>query len=87
VTLGGELRNKNLAKYLLVKAADDYMVTFSLPEVDPEFTDQTVLLAVKADGKPLAKGEGPFRLVVPGDKKQSRWVREISMIRVVFSKE
>jgi DMSO/TMAO reductase YedYZ molybdopterin-dependent catalytic subunit len=87
VTLGGKLRGKNLAKYVLVKAADGYEVIFSLAEIDPEFTSQTVLLAYEVDGHPLAKGEGPFRMVVPSDKKQARWIRELTTIKVVFSKD
>jgi DMSO/TMAO reductase YedYZ molybdopterin-dependent catalytic subunit len=87
VTLGGKLRGKNLAKYILVKAADGYEVIFSLPEIDPEFTNQTVLLAYEVDGHPLPKGEGPFRMVVPSDKKQARWIRELTTIKVVFSKD
>lgn len=87
VTLGSALRGENLTKYILVKAADGYEVVFSLPEVDTEFTDQTVLLAYEADGKPLAKGEGPFRMIVPLDKKQARWIREIALISIMFSKD
>ena len=87
VTLGGKLRGENLSKYVLVKAADGYEVIFALPEIDPEFTDQTILLAYKEDGNPLKKGEGPFRMVVPKDKKHARWIREISTIKILFSKE
>jgi DMSO/TMAO reductase YedYZ molybdopterin-dependent catalytic subunit len=87
VTLGSKLRGKNLAKYILVKAADGYQVIYSLPEVDPEFPGQTDLLAYQVDGHPLPKGEGPFRMVAPGDKKQARWIREITVIKIVFSKE
>ncbi len=87
VTLGSQLRGKNLLKYVEVKAADGYEVIFALPEIDPEFTAQTILLAYEVDGKPLPKGEGPFRLVVPNDKKHARWVREITTITVTFSKQ
>jgi len=86
VTLGKQLRGGNLAKYILVKALDGYEVIFALPEIDPEFTDQVILLAFEMDGKPLPKGEGPFRLVVPKDKKHARWIREISAIKVMFTK-
>lgn len=87
VTLGKELRGENLVKYLLIQAADGYEVIFSLPEVDPEFTDQTILLAYLVDGNPLPKGEGPFRIVAPNDKRPARWIRELSTIKVLFSKE
>lgn len=86
VTLGKQLRGENLVKYVLVKAHDGYEVIFALPEIDPEFTDQTILLAYQVDGKPLAKGEGPFRLVVPNEKKHARWIREISTIKIMFIK-
>lgn len=87
VTLGGQLRGENLAKYVLIKAVDGYEVIFSLPEVDPEFTGQTILLAYAVDGNPLPKGEGPFRIVAPNDKKHARWIREVSTIKIAFSKE
>jgi len=87
VTLGKELRGENLAKYILIKAVDGYEVIFSLPEVDPEFTGQTIILAYQVDGNPLPKGEGPFRIVAPNDKRPARWIRELTTIKVVFSKE
>src|SRR6186713_1080231 len=56
VTLGKQLRGENLAKYVLVTAADNYKVIYALPEIDPEFTSNTVLLTTHVDGKPLPKG-------------------------------
>ena len=86
VTLGKELRGENLTKYVLVKASDGYEVIFSLPEIDPEFTDKVILLAYEVDGKPLAASEGPFRLVVPQDKKHARWIRQLNSIQILFTK-
>jgi DMSO/TMAO reductase YedYZ molybdopterin-dependent catalytic subunit len=86
VTLGKSLRGENLVKYMLVTAADNYQVIYSLPEIDPEFTSNIALLATQVDGKPLPQGEGPFRLVNPADKRPARWVREIRSIKIVFSK-
>lgn len=87
VTLGGQLRGENLAKYVLVTAADNYQVLYALPELDPEFTNDVVLLAITVDGKPLPKGEGPFRLVNPSDKKHARWIREIRSIKVQYARD
>jgi len=87
VTLGKELRGENLTKYILIKAVDGYEVIFSLPEIDPEFTGQTIILAYQMDGNPLPKGDGPFRIVAPNDKRPARWIRELTAIKVVFSKE
>ena len=87
VTMGPALRGENLAKYVLVEAADGYQAVFALPELDPEFAREGVLVAYQADGKPLPAGEGPIRLVVPADKKHARWVREVASIKVLFAKE
>lgn len=57
VTLGKELRGKNLAKYILIKAADGYEVIFTLPEVDPEYTDQTIYLPIKSMESHSPKGK------------------------------
>jgi len=87
VTTGSKLRGENLAKYVLIKAADGYEVIYSLPEIDPEFTDQIIILATQKDGQPLPAGEGPFRIITPNDKKQARWIREVRSIKVAFAKE
>ena len=86
VTLGKNLRGENLAKYVIVTAADNYQVVYSLAEIDPEFTTNTVLLCTHVDGSLLPKGEGPFRIINPIDKKPARWIREIISIRVSFAK-
>jgi DMSO/TMAO reductase YedYZ molybdopterin-dependent catalytic subunit len=80
--MGGELRGKALASYLLASAKDGYQVVFSVAEVDPAFTDSEMLLADKADGKPLVGSQGPFRLVVPKDKPGARSVRMLNKIEV-----
>lgn len=85
-TLGGDLRGKNLTKYVLIKAADGYEVVFALAEIDPEFTTRTIILADSVDGAPLAKGIGPYRIVVPGEKKPARWIREVTSIDVRLAK-
>lgn len=80
--LGKELRGKMLAKYVLIEAADDYRVVFSLPEVDPESTTQVVIVADRRDGKPLDAKEGPYRVIVPAEKKHARWVRQVTRISI-----
>lgn len=86
VTTGAKLRGENLAKYILISAADGYEVLYALAEIDPEFTDQVILLATEKDGQPLAAGEGPFRIITPNDKKPARWIREVRSIKVAFAK-
>jgi len=77
VPVGEQLRGNNMTLYLLVDAADGYRVVFALPELDPAFTERMVLLADHRDGQPLGAAEGPLRLVVPDEKRQARWVRQV----------
>ena len=58
-----------MSLYLVVEAADGYRVVFALPELDPGYTDRTILLADRRDGKPLSDREGPLQVIVPGEKK------------------
>ncbi len=82
VKFGNELRGPALASYLVVEAADGYRVVFALPELDPACTDRVILLADRRDGKPLNDKEGPLRLVVSGEKRHIRWVRQVVALRL-----
>ena len=87
VTTGRQLRGENLAKYVLVTCADNYQVVFSLAELDSSFTDRVVILADQMEGKPLAPGVGPFRIVVPGEKKPARNCFQVTAIAIKFAKD
>jgi hypothetical protein len=82
VKFGGDLRGPALATYLVVEATDGYRAVFALPELDPECTDRVVLLADRRDGKPLDEKQGPLRVIVPGEKRHSRWVRQVIALRI-----
>ena len=82
VTFGDDFRGPALATYLLVEAADGYRVVFTLPELDSAYTDRVILLADRRDGKPLDGKEGPLRIVVPDEKRQSRWVRQVRSLKL-----
>ncbi|WP_332367659.1 hypothetical protein [Spirosoma telluris] len=69
-----------------MKANDGYEVIFALAEIDPEFATRTIILADVVDGAPLPLGVGPYRVVVPGEKKPARWIREVKSIEVRFAK-
>lgn len=73
---------QTVAGSVLVEAADGYRVIFALAELDPALTDRVVLLADTRDGQPLGPKEGPWRLVVPGDKRPARWVRQVTAVTV-----
>ncbi len=83
VPSGADLRGKALASYLLATAQDGYQVVFSLAELDPMFTENQVLLADTANGKPLSGADGSFRLVAPKDKRGARSLRMLTRLEVV----
>lgn len=82
VPFGEGLRGKNLSLYLLVEAADGYRAVFALPELDPAYTDKVILLADRKDGNSLSASEGPLRIVVPDEKRQARWVRQVTSLTI-----
>ena len=79
---GEQLRGKELALFLIVGASDGYRAVFALPELDHAFTDRVILLADRRDGKPLSEREGPLRIVVPDEKREARWVRQIVTLTI-----
>src|ERR1700743_688794 len=87
VTTGRNLRGENLAKYVLVTCADNYQVVFSLAELDSSFTQRVVVLADQMEGRPLAAGVGPFRIIVPGEKKPARNCFQVKEIAIKFAKD
>lgn len=80
--LGKDLRGANLAVFVVAEAADGYRVVYALTEFDNEFRDATILVADKRDGKALAAEEGPLRIVVPGEKRQGRWARQLVALKI-----
>lgn len=85
--LGGQLKGKALANYLVVDATDGYRVVFALPELDSLFAKQVIFLANRRDGQPLPAGQGPYRIVVPQETKQARWVRQVTALTVRTANE
>jgi DMSO/TMAO reductase YedYZ molybdopterin-dependent catalytic subunit len=67
---------------VIVKGIDGYRAVFALAELNPELTDRVILLADTKDGQPLPPREGPFRIIVPGEKSPGRWVRQVQTIIV-----
>jgi len=85
--VGKDLMGKTLASYVLAEARDGYAVVYALAEFDPSFTDHQILVADTADGKPLFQYQGPFRLVVPYEKKGARSIRMLEKLTVVRLKK
>ena len=83
VTFGESMKGKRRTNCLLVEAADGYRAVIALPELDPAFTDKQTLLAFLRDGKPLGEKEGPYRIVIPDEKRMARWVMQVTTLKIV----
>lgn len=79
----GKLRGKALSSYILAKASDGYQVVFTMGEIDPEFGNESIIIADKRDGKSLFGYQGPFRITVAKDKAGARSVRMLASIELV----
>lgn len=76
------LRGPALRQRVVIGAEDGYEVVFSLAELDPSLPDRRYLLADRADGQPLRAEEAPLRLLIEGDPRHSRWIRQVTWIEV-----
>jgi DMSO/TMAO reductase YedYZ molybdopterin-dependent catalytic subunit len=80
--LGKQLKGLSMRLFVVVEASDGYQAVFALPEFDPAFTDRAIILADRKNGKAMLSPEGPFRLIVEGEKRHARWVREVTALDV-----
>lgn len=71
-------RGAHLQHVLLARGADGYAVALAVGEVDPGFEGKSVIIAVMQDGAALAAP----RLIVPGDRRAGRNVRDLVAIEV-----
>lgn len=80
VPQGEAIRGKALSLYVRVSAADGYRAVYSLAELDPAMREAVPILTSHCDGAPLDAKDGPFRIIVPGEKRPARWVRQVTAI-------
>lgn len=66
---------------ILITARDGYVTVLALGEIAPEFENKAVILAARMDGQPL--GSEHMRVVVPGDRRGGRSVRDVARIDVI----
>jgi hypothetical protein len=78
-TLGGEPRAR-IRRTVAVTGRDGYVAVLALAEIDPEFEGKQVIVAYRKDGQPMPGSE--LRLVVPGDRRGGRSVRDVVRIEL-----
>jgi hypothetical protein len=71
----GTKAKHHLQHAVLVTGRDGYAVAVAIGEIDPDFENKTILLV--DDG-----AEKGLRLIVPGDKKGGRAVRDVVRIEI-----
>ena len=73
-------KRAELRHVIRITARDGYVVVLSTGEIAPDFGAKPALLAYQRDDEaPAAAG---FRLVMPGDKRGGRYVRDVISIEV-----
>jgi len=76
------LAGRALARFVRVSGADGSQVVFSAAELDDDFGGTAVILADRVDGQPLTN-DGPFRLIVPHDRRGDRSMAQVTTVEVV----
>ena len=82
VVSGDRLMGRYLNQVVMAKGADGFTATYSLGETDPIYRTNPVIIADRKDGQPLDAKEGPYRLVVDGDLRPGRSVRQVVSVEV-----
>lgn len=79
---GRDLHGAALASAIIATAADGYQVVFGLAEADPGTRPNRIILADKADGAALDEHAGAFQIVVEGDLRPARSIRQVVTLEV-----
>lgn len=76
------LHGRALAQYVLAETRDAYRALFSVGELLADLGNTPVMVADTMDGAALPAEDGPFRLIVLGDRRPSRSARQVIRIQV-----
>jgi hypothetical protein len=80
---GNAVRGPALATTVVAEARDGYRVAFSWGELAPGLGNGSVIVADRCNGKDLTAEDGPVRLLVPGEARAARSVRQLERLKVV----
>ncbi len=71
---------EQVRQFVTITGRDGYTAVLALGEMSPAFEGKQVILAERMDGQPLAPDH--FRVIVPGDARGGRSVRDVARIVV-----
>jgi hypothetical protein len=79
VNFNADVKNDKVSMFLVASGSDGYQAVVSWAEIDPEYSNQPILVAYQEEGQPIVDG---FVLVVPGDGRGSRYVKGLVSLSV-----
>jgi hypothetical protein len=82
VTPVDSLRRGELRRLVVFVGADGYSAIIALSDLDPSLGGRRAILVDREDGRALPSDRGPRRIIVDGDRRPSRWVRQVVRIEV-----
>ena len=82
VTPVDSLRRGQLRRVVVFIGADGYSALIALAELDPSIGGRRAILVDREDGHALPSERGPRRIIVEGDRRPSRWVRQVVRLEV-----
>jgi hypothetical protein len=81
-TFDNKTAKRRYRSYVKAEGTDGYWVLYSASELTPILRETASLVALRVDGKPLGD-EGAFKIVIAGEKRPARWVRNLKALSVV----
>ncbi len=82
VTPVDSLRRGQLRRVVVFIGADGYSALIALSDLDPSIGGRRAILVDREDGQALPTERGPRRIIVEGDRRPSRWVRQVVRLEV-----
>jgi hypothetical protein len=77
------LRGPALRRLIWFVGRDGYRIVMTLAELDVTLGNTSVVVVDRQNSAPLTDEVGPLRILVVGDSRASRWVRQVSRIELV----
>ena len=84
---GAAVHGNVLTTIITVTGADGYAVALSLGEVEPTLGHAHAIIATRCEGRALPPETGPYRLVIPGEDRPVRSVRQMQSITITDAVE
>lgn len=76
-------KHGTLRAVVKITAVDGFTAVVAMAETVDAFREQPVMLAWSRNGSSLSERHGPLQLVVPGDLKPGRNVRQVKLLEVI----